>query len=47
MKQRTKYLHKMPKLHFKKLNFAFSLTGYIDSNVVEAKELLRTILVKI
>lgn len=43
MKSREKYLHTMPNFNLKKLNFVFSITGYIDSSVVEPSELLRTI----
>jgi hypothetical protein len=47
VKSKIKFLRNSPRLNFKKLNFIFSITGFIDGNAVKPKELLQTVKVTI
>ena len=47
VKTKIQFLKNSPRLNFKKLNFLFSITGFIDGHVVEPKELLKTVKVTI
>lgn len=47
VKSKIKFMQNSPPLNFKKLNFIFSITGFIDGNAVMPKELLQTVKVTI